>query len=109
MNRPRSAGLPTRKPYGIAGVPARIVVVVLGLTLMAVSAASAAVYRFDFGSDKSAVQADFTAVTPAAKFPGSPAGWAQAGNSPSATPKPASDWLAAWLTRVIGRVSLRNL
>ncbi|MCE5241428.1 hypothetical protein LLH23_23430 [bacterium] len=67
MNRPRSAGLQTRS------------LVVVVLLVAALSAAQAAVYRFDFGSDKSAVQTDFTAVTPAAKFPGAPAGWAQAG------------------------------
>ena len=65
MIRPWSAGLQTR-----------IAVAVLCLTLLSLSAASAAVYRFDFGSDKSAVQADFTAVTPASK---APVGWAQAG------------------------------
>ncbi|MBU0607918.1 MAG: hypothetical protein KKI08_08510 [Armatimonadetes bacterium] len=58
-----------------AGPQTRIAVAVILLCAVALPA-SAAVYRFDFGSDKSAVQADFTAVTPASK---APVGWAQAG------------------------------
>jgi len=60
-----------------AALPSRIAVLLLAL--IPLSAASAAVYRFDFGDEKSPVQQDFTAVTPASKFPDTPAGWAQAG------------------------------
>jgi hypothetical protein len=46
------------------------------LLILALGVAEAAIYRFDLGSDKSAVQQDFTKVTPDSKFDSATAGWA---------------------------------
>lgn len=43
------------------------------------TAASARIYQFDLGSDKSAVQTGYTPITPATTFPAAEAGWAKAG------------------------------
>lgn len=47
-----------------------------GLMMLSLTAAQAAIYRFDFGSDKSPVQQEFAPVTPDSAFVGAGAGWA---------------------------------
>ena len=58
-------------------IPLTLILTVLLGTL--VTAASARVYQFDLGSDKSPVQTGYTQITPATAFPAAEAGWAKAG------------------------------